>query len=92
MARTKGMKELHIAELTAIFYFLFLACNAQLNIALSFGGPAWPISDNDMNAGQISQGHCLGAIFDISAGSVAKPSTGTPEWIVGDTFLVRVFC
>ncbi len=68
------------------------ACNAQLTIAISFGGPAWPISLADLNLGSISSGRCLGAIFDITAGSNVKPTAGTPQWIVGDTFLVRIFC
>jgi hypothetical protein len=68
------------------------ACNSQLNIAMSFGGPAWPISLADLNIGSVSNGLCLGAIFDITAGSNVKPTPGTPQWIVGDTFLVRIFC
>ena len=68
------------------------ACNTQLTIAISFGGPAWPISLADLNLGTVSSGRCLGAIFDITAGSNVKPSPGTPQWIVGDTFLVRIFC
>ena len=67
------------------------ACNTQLTIAISFGGPAWPISLADLNLGTVSSGRCLGAIFDITAGSNVKPSPGTPQWIVGDTFLVRIF-
>jgi len=68
------------------------ACNSQLSIAISFGGPAWPISLSDLNLGPVSNGLCLGAIFDITAGSNVKPTPGTPQWIVGDTFLVRIFC
>jgi len=68
------------------------ACNSQLNIAISFGGPAWPISLTDLNLGSVSNGLCLGGIFDITAGSNVKPTPGTPQWIVGDTFLVRIFC
>jgi cathepsin D len=44
-----------------------------------------------MNLGTLSNGACLGAIFDITAGSNVKPSASTPQWIVGDTFLVRIF-
>jgi hypothetical protein len=33
---------------------------------------------------------CLGAIFDITAGTtINQQDSSTPEWIVGDTFLVR---
>jgi cathepsin D len=66
-------------------------CNSQLSIAISFGGPAWPISLADLNLGPVSNGLCLGAIFDITAGSNVKPTPGTPEWIVGDTFLKNVY-
>lgn len=90
MARVKG-KMFYIAELTMPLVVLSPACSTKLNIAMSFGGPAWPISDDDLNVGTVSSGHCLGAIFDITAGSSVKPSSGTPQWIVGDTFLVRVF-
>jgi cathepsin D len=75
-----------------IFVALSPACNTQLTIAISFGGPAWPISLADLNLGTVSSGLCLGAIFDITAGSNVKPTPGTPQWIVGDTFLVRIFC
>ena len=63
-----------------------------MNISLSFGGNSWPISSADMNLGPpsggapTSGGQCLGGIFDIGQAS----STGEiPNWIVGDTFLVR---
>ncbi len=62
-----------------------------MNIAISFGGPAWPISIGDLNLGNVNNGRCLGAIFDITAGSDVKPTPGSPQWIVGDTFLVRIF-
>jgi cathepsin D len=71
--------------------FYSFPCNTQLSIAISFGGPAWPISINDLNIGTVSSGQCLGAIFDITAGSTVKPTTGTPQWIVGDTFLKNVY-
>lgn len=58
---------------------------------MSFGGPAWPISVKDLNIGPANNGQCIGAIFDITGGSTQKPTPGTPEWIVGDTFLVRIF-
>jgi hypothetical protein len=46
-----------------------------------------------MNLGAItgSKGQCRGAIFDITAGADAQ-SPNNPVWIVGDTFLVRMFC
>jgi len=57
---------------------------------MSFGGPSWPISINDLNLGTIGGGQCLGAIFDVTQGTDIS-SQGTPAWIVGDTFLVRFF-
>ena len=62
---------------------LCLACDTTVNISLSFGGSSWPISDADFNLRQMSGGQCLGAFFALDTGS------GTPPWIVGDTFLVR---
>jgi hypothetical protein len=65
------------------------ACSTKLSIAISFGGPSWPISLDDLNLGTISNGQCLGAIFDITQGSNVTPGQGNPSWIIGDTFLVR---
>jgi cathepsin D len=58
---------------------------------MSFGGPSWPINVADLNLGTVSNGQCLGGIFDITAGSNVKPQPGQPAWIIGDTFLVRFF-
>jgi cathepsin D len=71
--------------------FYAFPCDSQVAVAISFGGPAWPISVADLNVGTVSNGRCLGAIFDISAGSNVKPTSGTPAWIVGDTFLKNVY-
>ena len=68
-----------------------IACSTQLSIAISFGGPSWPISLADLNLGTIGAGRCLGAIFDITQGSNVAPGSGNPAWIIGDTFLVRFF-
>lgn len=67
------------------------ACSTQLSIAISFGGPAWPISISDLNLGTVGDGRCLGAIFDITQGTNVPPGSATPAWIVGDTFLVGSF-
>ncbi|KAI9447160.1 acid protease [Russula earlei] len=66
-------------------------CSTQLTVSLSFGGPSWPISPGDLNLGTVTNGKCLGAIFDITAGSSIKPQADTPAWIVGDTFLKNVY-
>jgi len=72
--------------------FYSFPCDTPLNIAISFGGPAWPVSNTDMNLGTItgSPGQCRGAIFDITAGADAQ-SPNNPVWIVGDTFLKNVY-
>jgi cathepsin D len=64
------------------------ACTTQFTISMSFGGPSWPISIDDLNLGTIGGGQCLGAIFDVTEGTDIS-SQGNPAWIVGDTFLVR---
>lgn len=66
------------------------ACNANLNVSMSFGGPSWPISAADMSIGTNPDGSCVGAIFDLQLGSAINGPT--PSWIVGDTFLVRFIC
>jgi len=71
--------------------FFSFPCNTQLTIALSFGGPSWPISMADLNLGTVSAGQCLGGIFDLGAGTNVKPQPGEPSWIVGDTFLKNVY-
>ena len=56
---------------------------------MAFGGKSWPINPVDFSQ-QISTGSdplCQGAIFDLSLGT---DNVGPgPDWIVGDTFLVR---
>jgi len=71
-------------------YYSF-PCSSKPSIALSFGGPAWPISAADLNLGNVNENNCLGAIFDITQGSDVKANSGTPQWIVGDTFLKNVY-
>lgn len=73
--------------------FFSFPCNAQLAISISFGGPSWPISIEDLNLGTVGAGNsqCLGAIFDIELGTGPGQAAGTPTWIVGDTFLKNVY-
>jgi cathepsin D len=87
--RPYSLHQLHIVKLIGLTPYV--ACNTQLTIALSFGGPSWPISMADLNLGTVSAGQCLGGIFDLGAGTNVKPQPGEPSWIVGDTFLVRFF-
>lgn len=60
---------------------------------MAFGGKSWSINPADMNLGTISQDDrmCAGGIFDLTAGTSIQPGSGTPSWIIGDTFLVRSF-
>ena len=73
----------------ALMSIAFTACSTKVEISLSFGGNSWPINTADMNAGSAgTDGQCMGAIFDLSAGSSAGGGAGNPNWVVGDTFLV----
>ncbi|VDC07600.1 unnamed protein product [Peniophora sp. CBMAI 1063] len=69
--------------------FWAFPCTTNVSSTLAFGGTAWPISADDMNLGQIAQGFCMGALFDVTQG--AATSSGSPSWIVGDTFLKNVY-
>lgn len=68
-----------------------------MQVSLSFGGNVWPINAADMNLGTTDNGttgngdQCVGAIFDLIVGSSAGGGGGNPNWIVGDTFLVRKY-
>ena len=66
------------------------ACKTSVSVSMSFGGQAWSIDPEDFNVGAISSDGvlCQGAIFDLSEGSNNRDS-GNPNWVVGDTFLVR---
>lgn len=46
-----------------------------------------------MNLGPVDRGgqFCLGGIFDLSLGSNIESGSGNPSWVVGDTFLVRLY-
>ncbi|KIM45427.1 hypothetical protein M413DRAFT_24631 [Hebeloma cylindrosporum] len=73
--------------------FFEFPCSTTVTISFSFGGKLWPISSQDMNLGQVSQGssQCLGAIFDLSQGTNIPSGSGNPSWVVGDTFLKNVY-
>jgi cathepsin D len=72
--------------------FYGFPCSTKVEISLSFGGNSWPINTADMNAGSAgTDGQCMGAIFDLSAGSSAGGGAGNPNWVVGDTFLKNVY-
>ncbi|KAI0032714.1 aspartic peptidase domain-containing protein [Vararia minispora EC-137] len=69
--------------------FWAFPCQTNLSASLSFGGKSWPINPADMNLGEIARGFCMGALFDVTQG--ASIGSGTPSWIVGDTFLKNVY-
>ena len=49
--------------------FWAFPCSTNVSSTLAFGGTAWPISPDDMNLGQIAQGFCMGALFDVTQGA-----------------------
>jgi len=71
--------------------FFAFPCATTIAITISFGGKAWPISNDDMNLGTVGNGLCLGGIFDLSQGSNVGSGGGNPTWVVGDTFLKNVY-
>lgn len=69
------------------------ACSTNLEISLSFGGQLWPINALDMNIGTEPNDPtaCIAAIFDLDLGTnIEGGNSGNPNWVVGDTFLVRL--
>ncbi|KIJ64704.1 hypothetical protein HYDPIDRAFT_89851 [Hydnomerulius pinastri MD-312] len=63
-------------------YYSF-PCDAVPKVSLSFGGKAFPISEETLNLGRVSGNTCVGGIVgaDMGAGF----------WIVGDIFLRNVY-
>ncbi|KAG6840112.1 hypothetical protein C0991_008902 [Blastosporella zonata] len=70
--------------------FYSFPCTTDVTITMAFGGQAWPINVADMTLGSLTKGssQCVGAIFDLGAGSNIASGSGNPGWVVGDTFLV----
>ena len=69
------------------------ACSTSVSVSMAFGGgQSWTINPEDFNVGQLDSRDpttCLGALFDLSQDSNIAPTDGNPDWVVGDTFLVR---
>lgn len=65
-------------------YYLY-PCSTQVNVTLSFGGRSWPVSSDDFQLMEVSSTLCLGAFFELDTRG------GTPDWIIGDTFLKNVY-
>lgn len=64
------------------------ACDTSVEISMKFGdGPLWPINPADFELARIGQGVCIGALFELDLAGSASP-----DWIIGDTFLVRISC
>ena len=57
---------------------------------MNFGGKTWSIDPQDFNLGATDRTGktCQGAIFDLTQGSSVGSSDTSPDWVVGDTFLV----
>jgi cathepsin D len=69
-----------------------IACSTTVKVSMSFGGKVWPINPEDMNLGPGNGGTmCLGGIFDLTLGSNIQANSGNPTWVVGDTFMVRIY-
>lgn len=66
-------------------YFIY-PCSTTVTVTMSFGGQAWSISPADFQLTELSSSQCLGAFFELDISG-----SGTPSWIVGDTFLKNVY-
>jgi hypothetical protein len=53
---------------------------------MTFGGQVWPIDPADLNLGPAPGGGCVGGIVEFPSSS----GPGSPTWILGSAFLVRV--
>ena len=61
------------------------ACAIDVEVSLAFGDGTtkWPITPADFRLVALDEETCVGAFFQL------PPGTTGPDWIVGDTFLVR---
>ena len=66
-------------------YYIY-PCSTSVTVSLAFGGSTWSISPSDFQLTQLSSSQCLGAFFQLDVSG-----SGTPAWIVGDTFLKNVY-
>jgi cathepsin D len=59
-------------------------------MSMNFGGKTWSIDPQDFNLGAVDTTGktCQGAIFVLSQGADVGSSGTSPDWVVGDTFLV----
>ena len=75
--------------------FVRSACSTTVTVTMNFGSQTWTISPQDFNLGAIDNTGkmCVGGVFDLDAGTngaAGDPSSGSPAWVIGDTFLVRI--
>lgn len=66
-------------------YFIY-PCSTTVTVTMAFGGQTWSISPADFQLTELSSSQCLGAFFELDISG-----SGTPAWIVGDTFLKNVY-
>ncbi|KAG1878625.1 acid protease [Suillus tomentosus] len=69
--------------------FYSYPCNTTVVVEISFGGPNWSISPGDFAFTSIgpTSDECYGAFYAIPTSG----ASGTPSWILGDTFLKNVY-
>lgn len=72
-------------------YWMF-PCATDVQLSLRFGtsSVSWPVAPADFRLLQVDDDTCVGAFFELS-GANAMVSSGSPSWIVGDTFLKNVY-
>jgi len=57
-------------------------CNANVTVAITFGGTTFPISKNTLSLGPIDSNNCVGSISGFD---------NLEFWIIGDSFLQNVY-
>ncbi|ESK94875.1 aspartic peptidase a1 [Moniliophthora roreri MCA 2997] len=67
-------------------YYLY-PCDTTVSTTIAFGGQTWSISNADFQVTQVNNEYCLGPFFSLTRSS----GSGTPSWIIGDTFLKNVY-
>jgi cathepsin D len=82
-------------KLKDAFLTFLLACNANVQATLTFGGQTYTMEATDLIGGTVSNSYCLGAFFilDLSAGTQPIPGSQSqvPTWVVGSAFLKNVY-
>ncbi|TFY79205.1 hypothetical protein EWM64_g4806 [Hericium alpestre] len=63
--------------------FFTFPCSDPPQVSLTFGGTAFPISEDTFNLGELFLGQCVGGIMSADL--------GTDFWVAGDVFLQNVY-